>query len=88
MAKAKTQADYRALAEERGFLWLGPSVSNTHTKTLWQCPKGHQWQTAYRAIRQGAGCPVCAGNARKTPAAYRDLAAKHGFIWLGTGGEE
>jgi hypothetical protein len=83
MSRAKTEADYRDLAKSRGFTWLGPPVPNSHARTGWQCAAGHHWQTAYRAIRQGAGCPVCAGNARKTAADYHALAAGRGFRWLG-----
>ena len=79
----KTPADYHALAEERGFRWLGPEVPNTSTKTSWECERGHRWEAPYSSIQQGRGCPVCAGRARKTPADYHTLAEKRGFRWLG-----
>ncbi len=79
----KTPADYHALAEERGFRWLGPQVPNVQAKTNWECAKGHQWQTSYHPIRRGTGCPVCAGKAPKTPADYYALAEERGFRWLG-----
>jgi L-alanine-DL-glutamate epimerase-like enolase superfamily enzyme len=79
----KTTADYRALAKERGFCWLGPEVSNTHTKTSWECEKSHRWEAPYSSIQQGSGCPFCAGLAPKTPADYHDLAKERGFHWLG-----
>jgi hypothetical protein len=81
--RAKTPADYEALAATRGFVWLGPEVANTLTKTGWQCEHGHQWQAIHGSIRAGIGCPHCANRARKTPADYRALAAKRGFTWLG-----
>ena len=55
----KTPADYEALAQGRGFHWLGPEVANTLTKTGWQCAQGHHWQARYNDIRQGGGCPTC-----------------------------
>jgi very-short-patch-repair endonuclease len=79
----KTPADYHDLAEERGFRWLGPEVSNTHTNTVWECEQGHRWETPYSCIQQGRGCPVCYGKLPKTPADYHDLAKERGFRWLG-----
>ena len=83
MAKKKTPADYHALAGERGFRWLGPEVPNTATKTLWECQHGHRWEARYNSVRRGSGCPVCAGNAPKTPADYHALARASGFRWMG-----
>jgi hypothetical protein len=80
---AKTPADYRAMAKQRGFRWLGPEVPNIHVKTIWCCAQGHRWQASYNAIQQGHGCWVCAGSSPKTPADYRALARLHGFRWLG-----
>jgi hypothetical protein len=79
----KTPADYHALAEERGFQWLGPEVSTTMIKTRWQCEQGHRWETTYNHIQRGRGCPFCAGKAPKTPADYCALAEERGFRWLG-----
>jgi very-short-patch-repair endonuclease len=79
----KTPADYHALAEKRGFHWLGPEVSNTKIKTAWECEQGHNWEAPYSSIRQGKGCPICAGKTPKTPADYHALAEKRGFHWLG-----
>lgn len=79
----KTPADYRTLAEKRGFCWLGPEVPNTSTKTDWECEKGHRWEATFNNVRQGTGCPVCYGNLPKTPDDYRMLAEGRGFRWLG-----
>jgi hypothetical protein len=81
--RRKTKADYRALAEDRGFRWLGPEVPNTQTRTSWQCDQGHRWEAVYGSIQQGTGCPFCAGRAPKTPADYHALATERGFCWLG-----
>ena len=82
-AARKIPADYHALARERGFRWPGPEVANTRTGTTWECKRGHRWQARYNTLQKGAGCPVCAGNAPKTPADYRALAQARGFRWLG-----
>lgn len=79
----KAPADYEALARQRGFVWLGPEAPNAKTTTTWQCQYGHQWQTTYSHIRQGTGCPYCAGGAPKTPTDYEALAEARGFVWLG-----
>ncbi|MCB9009487.1 MAG: hypothetical protein H6656_19350, partial [Ardenticatenaceae bacterium] len=51
--RRKTEASYHALAKERGFVWLGPPVKNTKTKTQWQCGAGHTWFTTYSLIKRG-----------------------------------
>jgi hypothetical protein len=79
----KTPTDYRTLAQARGLQWLGPEVSNTQTKTGWQCPHGHRWQATYNSLQQGRGCPVCSGKARKMSDDYRALARVNGLKWLG-----
>ncbi len=79
----KTSADYYALAQERGFCWLGPLPSNTRAKTWWQCGEGHQWEGTYDRIQQGRGCRQCAGRLPKTSADFHALADKRGLLWLG-----
>ncbi len=83
MPRRKVSDDYRNLAEERGFVWLGPEVSNSVTPTEWQCPEGHRWQATYESMRSGNGCPQCSGHLRKTAEDYNALAAKQGLDWLG-----
>ena len=83
MPPRRTPADYRALAEARGLRWLGPEVAGTRAKTTWTCPQGHEWRTTYASVRAGSGCPICAGNAPKTPEDYVALAERRGFRWLG-----
>ena len=54
-----------------------------HVKTNWECGYGHGWEAPYNSIRQGYGCPFCAGLAPKTPVDYHTLAEERGFRWLG-----
>lgn len=84
MPNRKTPDDYRKLATNRGFNWLGPEVSNTVTKTRWQCDQGHKWYSIYSNIRKGSGCPYCAKKAPKRSADYHLLAKKRKFKWLGS----
>lgn len=84
----KTPQDYRNLANERGYKWLGSKVKNTQTKTLWECNKGHRWKSIYASIQQGKGCPTCAievqANKRRYHAStYKLLAKQRGFKWIG-----
>ena len=81
--KRKLPEDYHKLAQEKDFEWLGPKVFNTHTKTWWRCSKGHKWEAIYDSLRDGTGCPFCAGNKPKKPTDYCRLAEKMGLKWLG-----
>lgn len=79
----KTPKDYHALAKNRNLEWLGPEVSNTATKTAWQCSEGHKWEATYNNIRNGSGCPFCADCIPKIPRDYYVLARKRNFKWIG-----
>lgn len=59
----KSESDYRALAEDRGFEWLGPVLPRTvGQKTLWRCSKGHIFPRHYSNLRGPARqCPICNG---------------------------
>jgi hypothetical protein len=81
-------AKYRALAEHRGFRWLGPEAANANQLTQWVCSQKHSWQASYNTILQGHGCPECATQAgsekrRNTPTDYHTLAKERNFRWLG-----
>ncbi len=52
---------YHAIAEQRGYKWLGPEVSRSTVKTGWLCPNGHVWFTTRDTIAKGANCPECQG---------------------------
>jgi very-short-patch-repair endonuclease len=79
----RTESDYYALAEERGFRWLGQEAVNTRTKTIWECSLGHTWEAPYSDIKQGNGCPFCANKVPKTAEDYHALASLRGFSWIG-----
>ncbi|MCK5116998.1 MAG: DUF559 domain-containing protein [Candidatus Aegiribacteria sp.] len=84
----KTPDDFKALAEVRGFLWLGPVVPNVHTKTQWKCSLGHIWETSFSSIQQGHGCHKCGiekrtALRRRKPIDYKHLASEHELKWLG-----
>jgi very-short-patch-repair endonuclease len=83
MSKRNLPQDYQNLAKGRGFLWLGPEVQNSQTKTNWKCGNGHVWSSRYGDIQQGVGCPICSGNIPKTASDFNRLSKKRGFKWIG-----
>jgi len=84
MSKRKTEEDYYELAEGRGFKWLGDVLpKNTDIPTEWVCSNTHKWLASYHNIRNGSGCPYCAGLVKKVEKDYYNLANKFGFIWIG-----
>jgi hypothetical protein len=85
MIPRKQSKDYHALARERGFQWLGPSVRNNKTNTKWYCSQGHTWEARYHDIRKGNGCPHCSKRVPKTEADYHTLAAERRFKWIARG---
>lgn len=89
MSFRKTPADYHALANQRGFIWLGPEVSNVDTKTTWQCRCRRTYQSTYYDVSRGHSCPMCgrakSANTRRTitPDALHELAKTRDFEWMG-----
>jgi len=43
----------------RGIRLVGDYINNI-TKTLFQCPEGHEWKATPSSVMSGAGCPSCA----------------------------
>lgn len=74
---------YHRLAESKGFKWLGPEVKRIKDKTIWECSNRHTWPTSFSHIKQGTGCPHCAGVVPKTEEDYRAVAEEYGLQWLG-----
>ena len=51
--------EMQKLAEERGGRCLSPAYKGGHSKLLWECSKGHQWEATPANIRRGSWCPKC-----------------------------
>lgn len=83
--KRKTAEDYRSLAAEHGFEWIGKILPrNTLYPTEWKCLRnGHIWVTRYSRIQEGRQCPYCTEQWRKTEEDYHSLADQHGIYWIG-----
>ena len=80
-SKRKKPADYHALADSRGYRWIGPEVKTAHQKTAWLCPNGHEWFGTYNNLSTSKGCPICgfvrtANKNRLTRKDYHDLASR------------
>ena len=41
-------------------------MPNSNKKVWWKCSNGHEWQATINSRNNGAGCPVCAKEKRKT----------------------
>jgi len=76
-------SNYYRLAILHGFKWVGKNLpKSVKTKTQWECSEGHRWLARYNDIKQGYGCPYCAGNAKKIKEDYYRLAENRKFSWI------
>jgi hypothetical protein len=66
---------------DRGIVVLGEYVAN-HTKTLFQCSKGHTWKATPANVMYGTGCPHCAGNIPLTKEIVNTRLADRGIVIL------
>jgi len=55
----KTIEDAKKLAIKRGGKCLSNEYINNSTNLMWQCTKGHDWNTTYSSIRKNSWCPIC-----------------------------
>ncbi len=86
--RRKKPDDYRNLAVEHGFIWLGTETESAQSPTQWQCAFGHVWSAPYARLNQGIGCPRCgkasmASKKRRSETDYHSLARTKGYEWLG-----
>lgn len=58
--------EYHDYATSKGGLFLSTECVYSHTKTLWQCDKGHQWEARFNSIKNGTWCPRCSGKMKIT----------------------
>lgn len=79
--------DYKAAAEKRGFKYLLDKIPKTNklklNEPMWECQKGHQWSAVFPTIsRNIGGCPICAGNMRKTLEDYKKIGRENEIEYL------
>lgn len=75
--------EYEEFERQTGYKLLGSVPSNIKDKTLWQCPKGHQYETSFAILKKDHGCSVCYGHTRRTEKDYLDLANELGIKYIG-----
>ncbi|MBH0176265.1 hypothetical protein IHV09_22160 [Fictibacillus sp. 23RED33] len=57
-----TLADCIATAKSRNGKCLSEEFVNVNTKMLWECHKGHQWESTYKSVEAlESWCPACIG---------------------------
>jgi hypothetical protein len=53
--------EMQKLASSKNGVCLSKVYVNRKTKLIWQCDKGHKWETIPNVIIKGHWCPYCAG---------------------------
>lgn len=62
LSRKHTIEIYQKIAAERGGRLLSETYTDSHTKLLWGCKKGHQWEAQPCSIKNSKSwCPYCAG---------------------------
>ncbi|MCK4487056.1 MAG: hypothetical protein KAU38_09880 [Desulfobacterales bacterium] len=72
------------MAEKRGGKCLSKNYISARTPVLWECKKGHTWESAPTNIQSGTWCPKCAGVDRVTREDAIQLAASRNGKFLST----
>lgn len=76
--KRLTIEDMQARAKARGGLCISKEYKGVFEPLLWQCEKGHRWETAPVHIQQGRWCHFCARKHRRSLEDIRALAESRG----------
>jgi queuine/archaeosine tRNA-ribosyltransferase len=66
------------IAQERGGRCLSKNYADSHTKLMWQCREGHQWEIEPINIKRGSWCPVCGGKQKRTIEEMEEMAKERG----------
>jgi len=72
----------RAMAASREGSCISTEYFGSKVKLIWECKKGHRWQSAPATVAAGSWCPVCARNQRLTLRLFQELAASRGGTCL------
>ena len=81
--------DLQEIAARRGGCCLSPDYLGSHSRHLWRCDKGHEWQATAASVISGTWCRTCgsrdAGLKRRSRLAeYQELARERGGECLST----
>lgn len=66
VGRRQTITDMRLIAELRGGKCLSKEFKGVENKLIWECSKGHVWNSIPSHIKKGHWCPSCAGNRKST----------------------
>ncbi len=80
----KALKELRTIASKKGGRCLSDTYVNMTANLLWECAKGHRWETKPMVIKRGGWCPTCSGRKRLTIEEMHQLAAKRGGKCLST----
>ena len=54
-----TIEEMHEIAEKRGGKCLSDKYIGAHSKLIWKCKNGHEWQAKPNGIKSGTWCPIC-----------------------------
>lgn len=63
---------------------LSTNYVNSSTKYLWECAKGHQWQSSANAVQQTDWCLICSGKSLRNLDFLREVASRKNGRCLST----
>lgn len=67
------------IAHDRGGECLSGAYVNAHTKLLWRCAEGHEWEARPHNIKNSdSWCPICAGHEKLTIELMQQIAQERG----------
>lgn len=73
-----TIEEMKEMAEERGGQCVSSKYTNSTTKLLWECEKGHKWKSTPNSVKVGNWCAVCSGTKKHTLSEMKVLARSRG----------
>lgn len=74
-----------SLAQSRGGRCLSSEYKNNRTKLLWECEKGHSWETSFDSVKSGNWCPYCSSKAKGTIEEMQEISCNRGGKCLSRG---
>lgn len=77
--------EMKAIAHAKGGRCLSEQYVNNQTKLQWECSKGHTWESTPSLVKNGAWCPVCAGNAKCSLEEFVKIAESRGGTCVSRG---
>jgi len=70
--------EIQKMAVKLGGRCLSENYIDIHTKLLWECAEGHQWEATANNVKRGTWCPYCAHTVTLTIEEMCQIAEKRG----------